>query len=227
MAPGVVPRGGADMASRACPLWDRAGDDHTTHPPDAARAERVLTEWRDLVADDDDRFARRLGWDQLTTRTAGKLTGGVAASSADARWSDALRDAYGATPDAVQAAFAEADSAGLVAPDEPLTFEELFVPLVQYARRQLATLAPVDVLSVELQRSLEFFQETGLRYQSRMNAVLRSHMDHTVAAPKRAGSHERALKLSKDRDREWEREFSPPSLPHHRACGSASGGSNG
>ena len=156
MAPGVVPRGGADMASRACPLWDRVGDAHTTHPPDAARAERVLTEWRDLVAGgDDDRFARRLGWDQLTTSTAGKLTGGAAASSADARWSDALRDAYGATPDAVQAAFAGADSAGLVAPDEPLAFEELFVPLVQYARRQLATLAPVDVLSVELQRCLE------------------------------------------------------------------------
>ena len=186
MAPGVVPRGGADMASRAGPLWDRAGDDHTTHPPDAARAERVLTEWRDLVAgdDDDDRFARRLGWDQLSTSTAGKLTGGAAASSADARRSDALRDAYGATPDAVQAAFAEADSAGLVAPDEPLAFGELFVPLVQYARRQLATLPPVDVLSVELQRSLEFFRETGLRYQSRMNAVLRSHMEHTVAAPK-------------------------------------------
>ena len=84
----------------------------------------------------------------------------------------------------MQAAFAGADSAGLVAPDEPLAFEELFVPLVQYARRQLATLAPVDVLSVELQRSLEFFRETGLRYQSRMNAVLRPHMEHTVAAPK-------------------------------------------
>ena len=32
---------------------------------------------------------------------------------------------------------------------------------------------------------LEFFREAGPRYQSRMNAVLRSYMERTVATPKR------------------------------------------
>ena len=33
---------------------------------------------------------------------------------------------------------------------------------------------------------LEFFREAGPRYQSRMNAVLRSYMERIVTAPKRA-----------------------------------------
>jgi hypothetical protein len=34
---------------------------------------------------------------------------------------------------------------------------------------------------------LEFFRETGPRYQSRMNAVLRSYMERTgTSAPKRS-----------------------------------------
>ncbi|MDQ2925411.1 MAG: BrnA antitoxin family protein [Acidobacteriota bacterium] len=34
---------------------------------------------------------------------------------------------------------------------------------------------------------LEFFRETGPRYQSRMNAVLRSYMERTgISAPKRS-----------------------------------------
>ena len=33
---------------------------------------------------------------------------------------------------------------------------------------------------------LEFFREAGPRYQSRMNAVLRSYMERAVASPKQA-----------------------------------------
>ena len=146
----------SEIVARASPLWDRAGDASAARPLDASRVAGALDDWRNLIAaGDDERFARRLGWDGLTPDTAASLIRGSSASDADAPWADALREAYGVTAESVQAAFDSADPGRVLDPNDPLPFEELFVPLVEYARRRLAAAAPVANLSAEVQRTLE------------------------------------------------------------------------
>ena len=63
--------------------------------------------------------------------------------------------------------------------DLPKDFWNEAVPLLPAAKIPISLRVDSDVL--------EFFRETGPRYQSRMNAVLRSYMERTsVAVPKRS-----------------------------------------
>jgi uncharacterized protein (DUF4415 family) len=69
------------------------------------------------------------------------------------------------------------------APDElrnlPPDFWDEAVPVLPAAKIPISLRVDADVL--------EFFRETGPKYQSRMNAVLRSYMERTSAAsPKRS-----------------------------------------
>ncbi len=61
----------------------------------------------------------------------------------------------------------------------PKDFCDDAVPVLPAAKIPISLRVDVDVL--------EFFRETGPRYQSRMNAVLRSYMERTgTSAPKRS-----------------------------------------
>ena len=60
----------------------------------------------------------------------------------------------------------------------PRDFWDEAVPTLPAAKVPISLRVDPDVL--------EFFREAGPRYQSRMNAVLRSYMERTVATPKRA-----------------------------------------
>ena len=60
----------------------------------------------------------------------------------------------------------------------PRDFWDEAVPTLPAAKVPISLRVDSDVL--------EFFREAGPRYQSRMNAVLRSYMECTVATPKRA-----------------------------------------
>lgn len=61
----------------------------------------------------------------------------------------------------------------------PKDFWDDAVPVLPAAKIPISLRVDVDVL--------EFFRETGPRYQSRMNAVLRSYMERAVtSAPKRS-----------------------------------------
>ena len=145
-----------DTVARACPLWDRASPAYALPVHDSAQTQRTLDEWRGLVAaGDQTQFARRLAWDGLTIDAAAALVSGDATDDPDVAWVDALRDTYGVTAESVQRAFANADDDGVLRPDNPLPFEELFVPLVEFARRRVEATAPVEVLSVDVRRSLE------------------------------------------------------------------------
>lgn len=63
--------------------------------------------------------------------------------------------------------------------DLPRDFWDNAVPVLPAAKIPISLRVDSDVL--------EFFRETGPRYQSRMNAVLRSYMERTGAsAPKRS-----------------------------------------
>lgn len=63
--------------------------------------------------------------------------------------------------------------------DLPTDFWDKAVPVLPAAKIPISLRVDVDVL--------EFFRETGPRYQSRMNAVLRSYMERTsTSAPKRS-----------------------------------------
>ncbi|CAN5527799.1 hypothetical protein BH09GEM1_BH09GEM1_00290 [soil metagenome] len=62
--------------------------------------------------------------------------------------------------------------------DLPSDFWDEVVPTLPAAKVPISLRVDPDVLA--------FFREAGPRYQSRMNAVLRSYMERTVAAPKRA-----------------------------------------
>ena len=69
------------------------------------------------------------------------------------------------------------------APDElrnlPPDFWDEAVPVLPAAKIPISLRVDADVL--------EFFRETGPKYQSRMNAVLRSYMERTSASvPKRS-----------------------------------------
>jgi uncharacterized protein (DUF4415 family) len=59
----------------------------------------------------------------------------------------------------------------------PRGFWDEAVPTLPAAKVPISLRVDSDVL--------EFFRESGPRYQSRMNAVLRSYMERTVATPKR------------------------------------------
>jgi uncharacterized protein (DUF4415 family) len=62
--------------------------------------------------------------------------------------------------------------------DLPKDFWDDAVPVLPAAKIPISLRVDADVL--------EFFRETGPRYQSRMNAVLRSYMERTSSsAPKR------------------------------------------
>ncbi|MEO7360144.1 MAG: BrnA antitoxin family protein [Gemmatimonadaceae bacterium] len=58
--------------------------------------------------------------------------------------------------------------------DLPKNFWDEAVPLVPATKVPISLRVDTDVL--------EFFRESGPRYQSRMNAVLRSYMERTAAA---------------------------------------------
>ena len=60
----------------------------------------------------------------------------------------------------------------------PPDFWDAAVPTLPAAKVPISLRVDSDVL--------EFFREAGPRYQSRMNAVLRSYMERTAAMPKRA-----------------------------------------
>ncbi len=60
----------------------------------------------------------------------------------------------------------------------PQDFWDAAVPTLPAAKVPISLRVDVDVL--------KFFRDAGPRYQSRMNAVLRSYMERTAAAPKRA-----------------------------------------
>ncbi|MBA3671495.1 MAG: BrnA antitoxin family protein [Gemmatimonadaceae bacterium] len=60
----------------------------------------------------------------------------------------------------------------------PSDFWEGAVPVLPAAKVPISLRVDSDVL--------EFFREAGPRYQSRMNAVLRSYMERTTAMPKRS-----------------------------------------
>jgi uncharacterized protein (DUF4415 family) len=60
----------------------------------------------------------------------------------------------------------------------PRDFWDEAVPTLPAAKVPISLRVDSDVL--------DFFREAGPRYQSRMNAVLRSYMERTVATPKRA-----------------------------------------
>ncbi len=61
----------------------------------------------------------------------------------------------------------------------PKDFWDNAVPVLPTAKIPISLRVDADVL--------EFFRETGPRYQSRMNAVLRSYMERTgISAPKRS-----------------------------------------
>jgi uncharacterized protein (DUF4415 family) len=63
--------------------------------------------------------------------------------------------------------------------DLPTDFWDEAVPMVSAAKVPISLRVDSDVL--------EFFRKTGPRYQSRMNAVLRSYMERTSASrPKRS-----------------------------------------
>ncbi len=63
--------------------------------------------------------------------------------------------------------------------DLPKDFWDDAVPVLPAAKIPISLRVDADVL--------EFFRETGPRYQSRMNAVLRSYMERTgISAPKRS-----------------------------------------
>ena len=62
--------------------------------------------------------------------------------------------------------------------DLPRDFWDEAVPTLPAAKVPISFRADSDVL--------EFFREAGPRYQSRMNAELRSYMERIVTAPKRA-----------------------------------------
>jgi uncharacterized protein (DUF4415 family) len=62
--------------------------------------------------------------------------------------------------------------------DLPPDFWDAAIPTLPAAKVPISLRVDSDVL--------EFFREAGPRYQSRMNAVLRSYMERAVAAPKRA-----------------------------------------
>ena len=61
--------------------------------------------------------------------------------------------------------------------DLPKDFWDDAVPVLPAAKIPISLRVDADVL--------EFFRETGPRYQSRMNAVLRSYMDQTSGPTKR------------------------------------------
>src|SRR5262245_52139027 len=133
-----------EIAARACPLWGRAADPHGVRPMDASPAARALDEWRGLVAaGDHERFTRRLAWDALTPDTAAALACCESSADADGPWAEVLRSTYGMSAESVQAAFAATDDDDLLDPDDPLPFEELFVPLVGYAWTRVEATAPV------------------------------------------------------------------------------------
>jgi uncharacterized protein (DUF4415 family) len=63
--------------------------------------------------------------------------------------------------------------------DLPKDFWDEAMPVLPAAKIPISLRVDADVL--------EFFRETGPRYQSRMNAVLRSYMERTsTSAPKRS-----------------------------------------
>jgi hypothetical protein len=68
--------------------------------------------------------------------------------------------------------------------DLPVDFWDGAVPVSPVAKVPISLRVDSDVL--------EFFRETGPRYQSRMNAVLRSYMERT-SAPKRNGARKRGI----------------------------------
>lgn len=72
---------------------------------------------------------------------------------------------------------------GRTAPEElrdlPPDFWDEAVPVLPDAKVPISLRVDADVL--------EWFRESGPRYQSRMNAVLRSYMQRTSAPPSRKG----------------------------------------
>ena len=60
----------------------------------------------------------------------------------------------------------------------PRDFWQVAVPVLPAAKVPISLRVDSDVL--------EFFREAGPRYQSRMNAVLRSYMERTATPPKRS-----------------------------------------
>jgi len=114
----------------------------------AAAADARLAAWCQVAARGDEAaFARRLAWDRLDRATAiatlAPSTTATSSAGAASAWSDMCRDAYASTGPVDP----WADLAGDRAVDarQALPFEELLLPLVRCARRQVfAAASPGD-----------------------------------------------------------------------------------
>ncbi|HEY7879174.1 MAG TPA: BrnA antitoxin family protein [Gemmatimonadaceae bacterium] len=69
--------------------------------------------------------------------------------------------------------------------DLPTDFWDDAVPVLPAAKVPISLRVDSDVLA--------FFRETGPRYQSRINAVLRSYMERTSGRPRKQSKKRRAV----------------------------------
>jgi type 2 lantibiotic biosynthesis protein LanM len=140
-----------------------------TEPPEVAAR---LKEWRGAAAEGDEAlFVARLARDRLDPAGARCLLGRpkIPASFELPEWCDVLRRVLDATPRLRDAALA-ADAARTfryLRPQDPLPFEELFVPFVETAVGLLsegrASVLPSDVLDIFARDLLQRFAEIAAR----------------------------------------------------------------
>lgn len=137
------------MGARARTLRERLEGRRATDVPcmPSSTAEAYMRRWSAVVtAGDEPAFARRLGWDGLSP--------GVAAAAVEQDevdvlppWCETFAAAYGATERELVRAFERlglgVDRARV--PDDPLPFEALFTPLLEYARSRVSARCSDDV----------------------------------------------------------------------------------
>ena len=142
MHTGVETTGGLLQIAAAASTFDdrRAGVYVRSASAQEAAAGR-LAQWRELIAPAGEAaFERRLAWDGLDDAAARRLLGDAVAveGAPPPSWLETFRRAYGASRAEVAAAFRD-----VALPDRvldagnPVAFEDLFLPLIRYARSQV------------------------------------------------------------------------------------------
>lgn len=146
---------------------------HGRSSTDAERAASRLTAWREALGDRDGSvLAERLARDGLDPSGAASfLTARSTEMGCMPPWLATFGAAYGTTPEELEARFAAPADGGLDLLDanDPIAFQELFLPLIRWAREELRARVGEEhgVLSAEAQ---VVFERSLLRHLSRVCA---------------------------------------------------------
>ena len=133
------------IVEQACSLTERlVTGEISSNPSDAdTRVNARLEKWCQTAAQGDlEKFQKRLAWDNINLSTINRLLGHVSLSGTQnlPNWVETFQAGIEAAASIPIETLEPGKTYSFLAPDNPIPFEEIFLPFIQVARDKLTAL---------------------------------------------------------------------------------------